>query len=228
MHAFPLRARQSFETNPFKISLHRVVQWWAKQEPLCLEIDHPLSIPEKLLIGLASRVEGISLVLSNYMGDGRAVSIMSPRVLQAFLWPLHNVLLCTWISLILATTCLGSMAAMCRTLLLGAKRTDAPLGRLFAEEVLPSARAVESLCEDHQAVGVRVAGLALAPLMMLCDVAASAAGRAGTLAGSAVFVGTGACGWWYWTCVLPWLAVCGLCLAVMSGWCFGLIELAGN
>ena len=90
MHAFPLRARQSFETNPFKISLHRVVQWWAKQEPLCLEIDHPLSIPEKLLIGLASRVEGISLVLSNYMGDGRAVSIMSPRVLQAFLWPLHN------------------------------------------------------------------------------------------------------------------------------------------
>lgn len=29
-------------------------------------------------------------------------------------------------------------------------------------------------------------------------------------------------------CVLPWLAVCGLCLSVMSGWCFGLIEVAGT
>eukprot|EP00580_Thalassiosira_gravida_P005978 CAMPEP_0201655346 /NCGR_PEP_ID=MMETSP0493-20130528/45963_1 /ASSEMBLY_ACC=CAM_ASM_000838 /TAXON_ID=420259 /ORGANISM="Thalassiosira gravida, Strain GMp14c1" /LENGTH=469 /DNA_ID=CAMNT_0048131929 /DNA_START=260 /DNA_END=1670 /DNA_ORIENTATION=+ len=202
--------------------------WWAKQEPLCLEINNPLSIPEKLIIALAAYVEQISLILSNYMGDGRAVSIMSPRVLQAFLWPVHNVFLCAWISLILTTTCLGSMVAACRTLLIGAKRTDAPLGRLFAEEVLPSARAAESLCEEHQAVGVRVAGLALMPLTMLCDAAASAAGKAGTLAGSLVFVGLGACGWWYWLCVLPWLAVCGLCLAVMSGWCFGLIELAGN
>mmetsp|Transcript_27615 Transcript_27615/g.59354 ORF Transcript_27615/g.59354 Transcript_27615/m.59354 type:complete len:441 (-) Transcript_27615:138-1460(-) len=202
--------------------------WWAKQEPLCLEIDNPLSIPEKTIIALAAYVEQISLVVSNYMGDGHAVSILSPRVLQAFLWPVHNVFLCAWISLILTTTCLGSMVAMCQTLLIGAKRTDAPLGRLFAEEVLPSARAAESLCEEHQVVGVRVAGLALMPLTMLCDVAASASGKVGTLAGSLVFVGLGVCGWWYWLCVLPWLAVCGLCLAVMSGWCFGLIELAGN
>eukprot|EP00584_Thalassiosira_punctigera_P010383 CAMPEP_0172528052 /NCGR_PEP_ID=MMETSP1067-20121228/2567_1 /TAXON_ID=265564 ORGANISM="Thalassiosira punctigera, Strain Tpunct2005C2" /NCGR_SAMPLE_ID=MMETSP1067 /ASSEMBLY_ACC=CAM_ASM_000444 /LENGTH=401 /DNA_ID=CAMNT_0013311907 /DNA_START=91 /DNA_END=1296 /DNA_ORIENTATION=- len=202
--------------------------WWAKQEPLCLEIDNPLSIPEKLIIALASQVEQISLVVSNYMGDGQTVSIMSPRVLQAFLWPIHNVLLCCWIVLILTTTCLGSMATMCRTLLFGAKRTNAPLGRLFAEEVLPSARATESLCEDHQVIGIRVAGLALMPLMMLCDFATSVAGRAGMLVGSLFFLGMGVCSWWYWVCVLPWLAVCGLCLAVMSGWCFGLIELAGN
>ena len=68
----------------------------------------------------------------------------------------------------------------------------------------------------------------LMPLMMLCNVATSVMGRVGILLGSFVFVGMGVCSWWYWLCVLPWLAVCGLCLAVMSGWCFGLIELAGN
>ena len=153
---------------------------------------------------------------------------MSPRVLQAFLWPVHNVFLCAWISLILATTYLGSVVAMCQTLLFGAKRTNAPLGRLFMEEVRPSARAVESLCEQHQVTGVRGAGLALMPLMMLCDLATGVAGRAGILGGSLAFVAAGLFTWWYWICVLPWLAVCGLCLAVMSGWCFGLIELAGN
>eukprot|EP00579_Thalassiosira_antarctica_P019766 CAMPEP_0201975948 /NCGR_PEP_ID=MMETSP0904-20121228/55541_1 /ASSEMBLY_ACC=CAM_ASM_000553 /TAXON_ID=420261 /ORGANISM="Thalassiosira antarctica, Strain CCMP982" /LENGTH=357 /DNA_ID=CAMNT_0048526881 /DNA_START=86 /DNA_END=1155 /DNA_ORIENTATION=- len=155
--------------------------WWAKQEPLCLEINNPLSIPEKVVIALAAQVEQISLIVSNYMGEGHAVSIMSPRVLQAFLWPVHNVFLCCWISLILTTTCLGSMVMMCQTLLLGAKRTNTSLGRLFSEEVHPSARAVESLCEDHQVIGVRVAGLALMPLMMLCDFATSVVGRVGML-----------------------------------------------
>lgn len=161
-------------------------------------MNNPLSTPERLVISLATHVERLSLVLSNYMGEGHAVSIMSPRVLQAFLWPVHNVLLCTWICLILTTTYLGSLVMMSQTLLFGAKRTSAPLGRLFAEEVHPSARAVESLCEQHQVIGVRVAGLALMPLMMLCDLAAGVVGRAGMLAGSVVFVGMGACGWWYW------------------------------
>lgn len=202
--------------------------WWAKQEPLCLEIDNPLSMPEKLVIAIAAKVEQLSLLVSRHTGEGRVVPFLSPQVLQAFLWPVHNVLLCCWITLILTSTCLGSMAVMCQTVLFGARRTDAPLGRLLTEEVRPSARAMESLCGDHQALGVRLAGLALMPLMTLCDFAASAAGRAGELAGSLAFVGLGACGWWYWLCVLPWLAMCGLSLALMSGWCFGLIELAAG
>jgi len=173
-------------------------QWWAKQEPLCLEVNNPLSIPEKLVISLASQLEHISLIVSNYMGEGHAVSILSPRVLQAFLWPVHNVFLCTWITLILTTTYLGSLVMMIQTLLFGAKRTNAPLGRLFMEEVSPWARAVESLCEQHQVIGVRVSGLILMPLMMLCDFAVSVVGRAGILVGSLVFVCMGLCSWWYW------------------------------
>ena len=119
---------------------------------------------------------------------------------------------------------------MCQTILFGAKRTNAPLGRLFMEEVHPAARAVESLCEQHQVIGVRVSGLVLMPLMMTCDFVTSVVvAKVGSiLVGSLVFVGMGMFSWWYWICVLPWLAVCGLCLAVMSGWCFGLIELAGS
>jgi len=124
--------------------------WWAKQEVLCLEPTNPLSIPEKLTIGTATQIERLSLVVSDYLGDGKAVSILSPRVMQAFLWPVHNIFLCVWICLILTTTYLGSMVMMVQTLLFGAKRTNAPLGRLFMEEVAPCARAVESLCEQHQ------------------------------------------------------------------------------
>jgi hypothetical protein len=120
------------------------------------------------------------------------------------------------------------MVSVSQTLLFGAKRTNTPLGRLFLEEILPAARAVESLCEQHQTISVRMSGLALMPMMILCDVANGVVGRLGILVGSVAFVGMGACGWWYWLCVLPWLAVCSVCLAVMSGWCFGLIELSGN
>ena len=134
------------------------------------------------------------------MGEGNAVSMLSPRVLQAFLWPVHNVFLCTWISLILTTIYLDSMVTMIQTLLFGAKRTNAPLGRLFMEEVSPSARAVESLCEQHQVIGVRVSGLVLMPLMMLCDFAVSVVGKVGILVGSLVFVGMGLFSWWYWVC----------------------------
>jgi hypothetical protein len=173
-------------------------KWWAKQEPLCLEADNLLSIPERLVIALATYVECASLILGDRMGEGRTIPVMSPRVIQAFLWPVHNVFLCAWICLILATTYLTSLFVMCQTLLFGAKRTNSPLGRLFAEEVHPCARAVESLCEYHQAIGVRVSGLALMPLMIVCDASAGVVGRLGVLAGSLAFVCMGVCGWWYW------------------------------
>lgn len=178
-------------------------KWWAKQEPLCLEVDNLLSLPEKLIITLATYVERVSLILGEHMGEGRSIPIMSPRVLQAFLWPVHNVFLCAWICLILATTYLGSLVIMSQTLLFGAKRTNSPLGRLFMEEVHPSARAVESLCEQHQAIGVRVSGLALMPLMFVCDLSTGIVGRLGILMGSLVFVGIGICSWWYWVSFSP-------------------------
>lgn len=195
-------------------------QWWAKQEPLCLDMNNPLSIPEKIIIGLAAQIERISLVVDNVLSEGYA------RALQAFLWPFHNVLLCCWISLILLTTYIGSVVMMLRTLLLGAKRTNTPLGRLFMEEVHPASRAMESLTEEHQVIGVRLSGLALMPIMMLCDFATMVVGRVGISFGSIIFVTMGLAFWWYWMCVLPWIVVWGFWLACMSGGLCGLIEFA--
>lgn len=200
--------------------------WWAKQEPLCLESGNLLSLPERGVIFGASQVERLSLVLGDVLGDDGAV--VNARVLQAFLWPVHNCLLAVWIALILTTTIVGSCVMTCRTLLFGAKRTNAPLGRVLLEEIAPTARAIESLCEDHQVISIRVAGLCLLPVMMTCDFVGSVAGRVGVLVGSLCFVGVGLSGWWYWALVMPWLSLCALCLAMMSGWCFGLIEVAAS
>lgn len=202
--------------------------WWSKQEPLCLEPSNPLSFTEKLIIGCAELVEMISLLMGSYLGEGNAVSFVSPRVVQAFLWPVHNIFLAVWILFILTCTYLGSVLMLSQTLLFGAKRTNTPLGRVFLEEVNPSARAVESLCEQHQTIGVRLTGLVLMPLMMTCDFGNSVVGKAGILTGSVFFVVVGLCTWWYWLCVVPWLAACAVGVAVGSGWCFGLIELSGN
>ncbi|KAL7509376.1 hypothetical protein ACHAXN_006379 [Cyclotella atomus] len=202
--------------------------WWSKQEPLCLEPSNPLSLTEKLIIGLAEQVEKVSLLVGSFLGEGNALSILSPRVVQAFLWPVHNIFLAIWILSILTCTYLGSVVMTSQTLLFGAKRTNTPLGRVFLEEINPSARAVESLCEQHQTIGVRLTGLVLMPLMMLCDLSNSLVGRAGILTGSVFFVGSGLFTWWYWLCVVPWLSMCAVSVAVMSGWCFGLIELSGN
>jgi len=189
--------------------------WWAKQEPLCLDSANLLSAPERLIIYSAVQVEKISLMIN-------------ARVFQAYLWPIHNALLATWIVLILTTTIVGTMLMTGRTLLFGAKRTNVPLKRLFVEEIRPTAHAIESLCEDHQVISIRVSGLALFPIMMTCDFVNSVSRRLGAPVGSLVFIIAGGSGWWYLFVVLPWLSVCGLCLAFMSGWCFGLIELAAS
>ena len=88
-------------------------KWWAKQEPLCSKVDNLLSIPERLVIMLAMYVECASLILGDCMGEGRTIPVMLPHIIQAFPWLVHNVFLCAWICLILMTTDLMSLFAMC-------------------------------------------------------------------------------------------------------------------
>ena len=98
---------------------------------------------------------------------------------------------------------------MCQTLLFGAKRTNAPLGRLFMEEVHPAARAVESLCEQHQVIGVRVSGLVLMPLMMTCDFVTSVVvAKVGSIL-------VGVWSLWGWACLVG-----GIGYVYYLGWLF--------
>jgi len=81
--------------------------------------------------------------------------------------------------------------------------------------------------------GHAVVVLALYPLGILYDLSDGIAAKVPMGASSQLFVASGvyvACGamlWWYWFCLLPWMAIGGLVLSLGVGWCFGFIELAG-
>jgi len=195
--------------------------WWEKQEPLCADPGTPQALPENLVLFLASKNEYLSLRINDILPIPIPLS-----TLQSFLWPLHNVLIAVWILLIFVCTLVGSTTLTARTILFGSKQTGVTLPSLFTNEVIPSRSAASSLCEPHQAISVRLAGLALLPLVTVCDVSNNVAESAGYVFGGAAYIIVSGIMWWYWFCVLPWCAGMAICVAVMSGWCFALIEFA--
>lgn len=196
--------------------------WWAKQEPLCADPGTAFAAPENVIIVLATEAERIAL---NFNQD---YIPLSPAVIQSFLWPLHNILLSIWVLLIFICTFIGSTVSTAKTIIMGAKRTGVPLNSIFSEEIAPSAKAANSLCAPHQAISVRIVGLALMPLVTICDVASGTARTTGILTGGMLLVAASIITWWYWICVLPWLAFAGVCFVVfVCGGCFAVIEMAG-
>uniref|UniRef100_A0A7S4VFP5 ACB domain-containing protein n=2 Tax=Ditylum brightwellii TaxID=49249 RepID=A0A7S4VFP5_9STRA len=203
--------------------------WWARQEPLCADPNTPFATPENLVIALASKIESFSLSL---LQGGRnhsaaAGAVVAPSVLQSYLWPTHNALLVIWIVLIFICTIIGSTLLTIRTILVGSKRTNVRLESIFQDEIKPCAKVASSLCDAHQNISVRLAGLALMPLVTLIDVSSSMLDSAGVLVGGGVYVMAVLVSWWYWICVLPWVACWSVGFSLMIGWCFALIDLAG-
>ena len=198
--------------------------WWRKQEPLCADPGSPLATPESAVLASASKVEELSLLISSEWSGSVP---LPPSVVQSFLWPLHNVLLAIWVLLIFICTHIGSGILLCKTTLLGARATGAPLGRIFSEDIGPASLAAQSLCEPHQAVAVRLTGLCLMPYVTQCNACRTVADRAGPVAGGMAYVLLSVMTWWFWLCMLPWFAFAEICTAVFLGWCFALIELAG-
>jgi len=126
-------------------------------------------------------------------------------------------------------------------LLLGKRTTGTTLEDIFSEEIEPLSVAVKDLCAVYQSLGVRLLGLALYPMGVVCGLTDVCRKRL-----SGIHVGGGGVGnrfgvyvalglyvlsvtglWWYWLVVLPWMAIWGIMLSVGAGWCFGLIEFAG-
>jgi len=209
--------------------------WWSRQEPLCGDPGTILALPEFIVLSLAVCIEHISLSMHlnhNIYNILNGLGI-SPGVFQSMLWPMHNFLLVVWMMVIFISTLVGSALVSVKTTLLGSKRTGITLGSIFSQEIRPCQHGAGSLCDDHQTISVRLLGLAIYPLGMLCRFADGVAERVPINAGaqlfvaSSVYVATGLALWWYWFIVLPWLAVVGLALSFSVGWCFGLIELAG-
>ena len=198
--------------------------WWSRQEPLCAPPGTLWSVPEATVIGVASLVERLSLTL--FRGD----TPIPQKVVQSFLWPMHNSLLSTWMGLILTYTILGAAVEMVQTIFWGARRTGLSLQFIWNEKVQLSADSILTMCEAHQPLSARLVGLALLPFTaVVAFISALQSATGGNLlvaAGLYVFVMFIAT-WWYWFLVLPWCAAIFLGAAFLSGNCFALIEMAG-
>jgi len=198
--------------------------WWSRQEPLCASPGTLKALPETLIIGIASLVERLSLTL--FRGD----TPIPQKVVQSFLWPLHNCLLSTWMGLILTYTILGAAAEFVQTLFWGARRTGFSLEYVWNEKCQLSADSILTMCEGHQPLSARLVGLALLPytavVAFISALQSAMGGNQLVGAGLYVFVMFVAT-WWYWFLVLPWCGAFFLGAAFFSGNCFALIEMAG-
>jgi len=199
--------------------------WWSRQEPLCASPGTLWSVPEAAVIGVAAVVEKISLTL--FRGDN---SPIPQKVVQSFLWPMHNSLLSAWMGLILVYTVLGAAVEFMQTILWGARRTGFSMQFIWNEKIQLSADSILTTCEAHQPLSARLVGLALLPftaiVALISTLQSAAGGNLLVAAGLYVFVMFVAT-WWYWFIVLPWLAAFFLGAAFFSGNCFALIEMAG-
>lgn len=198
--------------------------WWSRQEPLCACPGTLWSVPEATVIGVASLVERLSLTL--FRGD----TPISQKVVQSFLWPMHNSLLSTWMGLILTYTILGAAIEFVQSIFWGARRTGLSLEFIWNEKIQLSADSILTMCEAHQPLSARLVGLALLPytavVALISALQSTTGGNLLVGAGLYVFI-MFVCTWWYWFLVLPWFAVIFLGGAFMSGNCFALIEMAG-
>lgn len=202
--------------------------WWVRQEPLCGDPGTLFALPEHLVLSLAVIIERLSLyVQSDHVKNILKGLNLKTGVVQSLLWPTHNVLIVIWMMVIFLSTITGSAFITVKTLLLGSKRTGLTLENIFMQEIRPCRYGTQALCEPHQFATVRLLGLMMYPLGMICQFVDGLVEKdSPLLIASGAFVCIGVFGWWYWYIVLPWLAASGIMIALSVGWCFAIIELA--
>jgi len=192
--------------------------WWSRQESLCATPGTIWSFPETCIITAASLVETGSLMC------GDVIPIVPVTVLRSLLWPIHNCFLSIWMAFILVFTALGSGFLSLQTILFGARRTGISLEQIWVEEIRPTVNAANSLCEAHQPMSTRLVGLALIPFGILVGLTEIVLSFTGVLFGSLSYTAIYCMFTWYWFFVMPWMAVCLLWAAGISGIFFALIE----
>jgi len=252
--AIPLLCAAASETRPLYLARMRSTQspsngWWRRQEPLCADANTYLAIPESLLIQFATHVEWLAIyTTSNHTPtththtQTQTITRYFTSSIPSFLWPLHNILLVTWMLILFLYTFLASNLLALQTLLLGRKRTNTSIHHIYQEELLPSQKALLSLTQSHQFLSVKLLGLVLYPLLYLLNITlflkhnnhhhhimssilpASSSQIIAVLTYNIAFALT----WWYWILVLPWFAFLAIFGAIFClGPCYALIDLAG-
>lgn len=165
-------------------------------------------------------------------------NLLPTPTIQSFLWPLHNTLLIIWMLIIFLSTATGTAIVAARTIIFGRRTTSTSLEEIFVQEIQPLKQGVAELCAIHQSIGVRLLGLALYPIGLVCELTGGCKERCGNGNGArdgfgaylalGVYTSVTTVMWWYWLVVLPWVATGGILVSVGLGCCFALIELSGN
>lgn len=203
---------------------HTSSSWWSRQEALCAAPQTVGSLPETLLLFIATGVEHMAL---HWGKEDGGLMILPSAVLQSILWPLHHTLLCLWMGLIVVLTSWGAAWDLATTTVWGTRRTGHTLIGIWKDAIELCAQSVHVLTESHQPVGARVVGLFLSPYPLLVQVSQVLIPyTTNDLVASVLYIAALMITWWYWILVLPWIVVFLLWVSMVAGGCFGLIELA--
>jgi acyl-CoA-binding protein len=175
---------------------------------------------------------------------------------QSYLWPFHNVLLSTWMTVILTYMITSTSIQCMSTILLGSRRTGLTLHTIYHEQILFICQSIYTIMESHQPVSVRCIGLLFLPYTFLLRVlrtinptlattttsspsqppdtsSASSSVNSNSLllvscSAYSILIGMTI---WYWLWIVPCLVIFGMdyiCSILLLGPCFAIIELASQ
>lgn len=175
--------------------------------------------------------------------------------IQSYLWPFHNVLLSTWMTVILIYMITSTSVQCMSTILLGSRRTGMTLHTIYYEQIIFIAQSIYTIMESHQPVSVRCIGLLFLPYTFLLRVlrtinpslsatpdatmspppdtssTSSSNRNSSLLVTCSVYSLLIGMTWWYWLWLLPCIVIFGIdyvCSILVLGPCFAIIELASQ
>ena len=209
--------------------------WWRHQEPLCADPGTLLAFPEHAVIYTAQTF------VEQWVIPSSTVPTATEKVLIAASYPIHNILIASWVVFIYICTLMGSAAVIAKTLVLGKKRVQSgSIPDILEDTIEPLASSTLALNSTRQALSIRLIGFLVGtPMRLICRMSSSIAsafmvddsksGINSHMVVVAALFHTWACvfTWFYWLCVVPWAAVLGiLWIGIGLGVCYGIIELA--
>ena len=195
------------------------------------------------------------------MNAGNINTTFIPHVvgvtIQSYLWPFHNVLLSTWMTVILVYMITSTSIQCMSTILLGSRRTGTTLHTIYYEQIIFISQSIYTIMESHQPVSVRCIGLLFLPYTFLLrilrtinptltttssatpesqtqpptDTSSSSNSNSSLLVSCSVYSILIGMTMWYWIWLVPCVVIFGMdyiCSILLLGPCFATIELASQ
>jgi acyl-CoA-binding protein len=197
--------------------------FWARQIPLyAANANSVTGGMECGIIALGKHLEKVTSAPISFL------PFIPLTSLHALSYPLHVILLTTWIVLIylLALTSVSVLTA--KTLLLGSSSSGYSLSQIDAGIIKKINHTVERIYTDSKySLPVRAVGMVFISVNITTEVSSSLSAVAGEFVGSLAYVGILGCTWWYYYIVVPWLVMAMVWASCIYGVGLGVVEAAG-